>query len=47
VWIMPVGATKESQESEDTQAVAEEAIARGYNVSGRLHCYIWGNEIGR
>jgi organic radical activating enzyme len=46
VWIMPVGATKESQESEDTQAVAEEAIARGYNVSGRLHCYIWGNKLG-
>lgn len=46
IWIMPVGATKEAQEAEDTQRVVEEAIARGYNVSGRLHCHIWGNKIG-
>jgi len=46
VFIMPVGATKESQESEQTARIATEAIARGFNVSGRLHCYLWGNRVG-
>lgn len=46
IWIMPVGATVESQESDDTIKVIEETIRRGYNVSPRLHAYIWGNKIG-
>lgn len=46
VWIMPVGATVESQASRDTQEIVEETIRRGYNVSARVHCYIWGNKIG-
>jgi organic radical activating enzyme len=46
VYIMPVGATKEQQETEQTANIAVEAIKRGYNVSGRLHCSIFGNEIG-
>lgn len=46
VCIMPVGATKESQESEQTARIAEGAIDRGFIVSGRLHCYIWGNRLG-
>ena len=46
VWIMPVGATVEEQSSENTQAIVEETIRRGYNVSARVHCYIWGNQIG-
>ena len=45
VWIMPVGATLEEQE--DIQAkIADQALDRGYNVSARLHCWIWGNKIG-
>ena len=46
VWIMPVGATIESQSDDDMRAVVEEAIKRGYNVSARLQAYIWGNTIG-
>lgn len=46
VWIMPVGATVEEQSDDNTRAVVEETIRRGYNVSGRLHAYIWGNQIG-
>jgi len=46
VWIMPVGATKEQQEGKQIADIAVEAIRRGYKVSGRLHCYIFGNQIG-
>lgn len=46
VWIMPVGATKEQQEEQQIADIAVEAIRRGYHVSGRLHCYIFGNQIG-
>lgn len=46
VWIMPVGATVESQQDEDSLAVIEETIRRGYHVASRVHCYIWGNQIG-
>jgi len=46
VYIMPVGATKESQEEDRIAEISIEAIQRGYNVSGRLHCYIFGNKIG-
>ena len=46
IWIMPVGATVESQSDDDTRAIVEETIRRGYNVAARVHCYIWGNQIG-
>ena len=46
IWIMPVGATEESQD-EIAAEIAEQTMNRGYNVSARVHCYIWGNEIGR
>ena len=45
VWIMPVGATEESQH-DNAAMVAEQTMDRGYNVSARVHCYIWGNQIG-
>lgn len=45
VWIMPVGATEEDQR-ETAGAVADLAIQRGFNVSARVHCYLWGNTIG-
>ena len=45
VYIMPVGATVEEQE-QGAGEVAKIAFERGYNVSGRLHCYLFGNAIG-
>lgn len=44
IWIMPVGATKESQS--DISTIADKALSLGYNISIRAHCYIWGNTIG-
>ncbi len=46
VYIMPVGATKEEQEDPQIAEIAVEAMKRGYHVSGRLHCYVFGNQIG-
>lgn len=51
VHIMPVGATEEGQLGEygshaDAGEVANMAIARGYNVSARVHVYLFGNTIG-
>jgi len=46
VYIMPVGATKEEQEDPQIAEIAMEAMKRGYHVSGRLHCYVFGNQIG-
>jgi organic radical activating enzyme len=46
IWIMPVSATKAGQELIQA-SVAEGAIARGYNVAARVHCWIWGNIIGK
>lgn len=45
VYIMPVGATVEDQEA-GAGKVAELAYKYGFNVSGRLHCYLFGNAIG-
>ena len=45
VYIMPVGATVEEQEV-GAGEVAKIAFEKGYNVSGRLHCYMFGNAIG-
>jgi len=45
VWIMPVGATEESQK-DIAGEVATKALQRGYNVSARVHTYLWGNKIG-
>ena len=47
IWIMPVGATEESQNEDRVAVIAEETMNRGWNVAARVHCYIWGNEIGR
>lgn len=46
VWIMPVGATLEEQEQIQAQ-VAEESVKRGYNVAPRVHCWIFGNVVGK
>lgn len=51
VWVMPVGATEEGQAGDygshaAAGKVAEMAFQRGYNVSARVHVYLWGNLIG-
>jgi len=45
VWIMPTGAREEEQTTTAGE-VAEEAFKRGYNVSARVHVYLFGNAIG-
>jgi len=42
VYVMPQGGTKEQYEGNLTK-VADMAMARGYYLSPRLHCSIWGN----
>jgi len=50
IWIMPEGATEEAQLGQGRKMsagdIAHEALARGYNVSPRVHVYLWGNTIG-
>ena len=46
IWIMPVGATEESQNEDIVAEIAEETMDKGFNVAARVHCYIWGNQIG-
>jgi hypothetical protein len=43
---MPVGATKEAQETKQVKTIVAETLRRGYNVSGRLHAHMLGNELG-
>lgn len=45
VWIMPTGAREEEQHA-TAGDVARMAFERGYNVSGRMHVYLFGNAIG-
>jgi organic radical activating enzyme len=47
VYIMPVGSSKEQQLDADVTAIAEEAVRRGYNISGRMHSYLFGNGMGK
>jgi organic radical activating enzyme len=45
IWIMPVGATEESQQ-DNAKEITIQTMDRGYNVAARVHCYIFGNQIG-
>lgn len=45
VWIMPTGAREEEQ-IETGGDVATKAFERGYNVSARVHTYLFGNQVG-
>ena len=45
VWIMPTGAREEEQQT-TAGDVAKMAFQRGYNVSARVHVYLFGNQIG-
>lgn len=45
-WIMPVGATKESQETSQTADIVTTAIGKGYKIAARVHCLVFGNKLG-
>lgn len=45
VWVMPEGVMPEAQVA-GMQAIAGDVIARGWNLSPRLHVLVWGNERG-
>ena len=32
--------------TDNAAMIAEQTMIRGYNVSARVHCYIFGNQIG-
>lgn len=46
VWVMPEGTTREAVLS-GMSWLAEEALTRGWHLSGRLHVLLWGDERGR
>ncbi|MGH3908482.1 MAG: 7-carboxy-7-deazaguanine synthase QueE [Pseudonocardiaceae bacterium] len=46
VWVMPEGITREVVLSEMSW-LAEEALTRGWHLSGRLHVLLWGDARGR
>lgn len=46
VWVMPEG-TGEQAVVEGMRALADEALARGWNLSGRMHVLLWGDQRGR
>ena len=46
VYIMPVGATREDQSTDEIAKIAVDAMRRGYHVAPRVHTYIFGNKIG-
>lgn len=46
VWIMPEGTTTTDLEQR-LALLADPAIARGFNLTHRLHVAIWGDEKGR
>jgi 7-carboxy-7-deazaguanine synthase len=43
VWLMPEGTTSEAIHAK-LPMVAEQALARGYNITSRMHVDIWGTE---
>lgn len=46
VWVMPEGTTPEAV-LDGGRRLAEEVIARGWQLTTRLHVLLWGNERGR
>lgn len=46
VWVMPEGTDTQTL-SDRLAAIADPAIAAGFNISTRLHVHAWGNEKGR
>jgi 7-carboxy-7-deazaguanine synthase len=46
VWVMPSGTTHEDIVA-GLRALAEPVLARGWNLTGRLHILLWGDARGR
>jgi 7-carboxy-7-deazaguanine synthase len=46
VWVMPEG-TSTAGLTARTQQLAEAVLARGLNLTTRLHILVWGAERGR
>jgi 7-carboxy-7-deazaguanine synthase len=46
IWVMPEG-TMERELMRGFREIADEAIARGWNVTLRMHALLWGDERGR
>jgi 7-carboxy-7-deazaguanine synthase len=46
IWVMPQGTTA-GQVLEGARAVADEALARGWELTPRLHVLLWGDVRGR
>ena len=47
MWLMPVGATKDQQESKTVADIAMLGMKHGYNIATRNHAYVFGNVIGK
>lgn len=45
VWVMPEGATEQSVLT-GLRTLAEPALSYGWNLTGRLHVLLWGDERG-
>lgn len=46
VWVMPLG-TSPHEVKFRSRALADAVIAKGWNLTGRLHVTLWGNTRGR
>jgi 7-carboxy-7-deazaguanine synthase len=46
VWVMPEGRTADAVLA-GMRALADDVASRGWNLSGRLHVLVWGDERGR
>lgn len=47
VWIMPCGSTFEEQDRDGyMKEISDKALARGWNVSARVHTWVYGNAVG-
>ena len=46
VWVMPLGTTVPKLDA-GLAAIADAVVARGYNLTPRLHVTAWGDERGR
>ena len=46
IWLMPEG-TSNQVVLEGMRAIADEALTRGWCLSGRLHMLLWGDVRGR
>lgn len=47
IWVMPVGATAESQYKDEVALISERAIREGFFVAGRTHIQLFGNMLGK